>query len=387
MKKSLLSVFSVLFSVSVLADEGMWLLPYLQKLNIEVMKSKGLQLDAEDIYKVDGNSLKDAIVIFGGGCTGEVVSADGLLLTNHHCGYGSIQQASSVQNDYLKNGFWAMSRDEEIPAPGLKVRFIRHIEEVTDLVLGKAADMNIGEKRDDIVKANLDKVIKRYEKLYPDMEISVKPYFGGNNYFVSVMEVFSDVRLVGTPPSSMGKFGGDTDNWMWPRHTADFSMFRIYSGPDNKPADYSPHNVPYKAPVHLKISLNGVNEGDYTMIMGFPGSTERYMTTYEMDLMMNVENTSRILIRGERQKILMEDMLADNKVRLQYSSKYASSSNYWKNAIGMNKAIGDNAVMAQKEALQAKFSDWAAQYPDSEYAMALSGIESVVDRKRSIDAV
>ena len=359
MKKMLIACVAVLFMLPAKADEGMWLLPYLNKLNIKDMKANGLKLKAEDIYSVNKNSLKDAIVIFGGGCTGEVVSPEGLLLTNHHCGYGSIQNLSSVENDYLKNGFWAMSRDEEIPAPGLRVQFIRRMEEVTAEVIGEAESMEVGPVRDSIVEANIQSVTDGYEKLYPDYTVSVREFMGGNQYFAIMAEVYSDVRLVGTPPNSMGKFGGDTDNWMWPRHTDDFSMFRIYAGPDNKPAEYSPENKPYQAPVHLKISLKGVKENDFAMVIGFPGRTNRYMTTYEMQQLIDVENANRIYIRGERQKILMEDMLADDAVRLKYAAKYASSSNYWKNSIGKNKALIDNHIPEKKAALEQRFQMWA----------------------------
>ncbi len=294
--KKLLFVFALFLTLPASADEGMWLLPFLNRMNIKDMRSMGLKLKAEDIYSVNQGSLKDAVVIFGGGCTGEVVSAEGLLLTNHHCGYGQIQALSSVENDFLKNGFWAMSRGEEIPAPGLSVTFIRRMDDVTDRVLGAAAEMGNGDERDAIVEANLRSVGEEYRALYPDYRVEVRSFMGGNQYFAIMTEVFTDVRLVGTPPNSMGKFGGDTDNWMWPRHTDDFSMFRIYAGPDNRPAAYSPENRPYEAPVHLKISLRGVQENDFAMIMGFPGSTDRYMTTHEMKKLIEVENENRIFI-------------------------------------------------------------------------------------------
>ncbi len=314
MKKLLVAIAAVLIVTPAWADEGMWLLPLLNRLNIKDMRAKGLKLRAEDIYSVNSGSLKDAVVIFGGGCTGEVVSSEGLLLTNHHCGYGQIQALSSVENDYLKNGFWAMSRGEEIPAPGLSVTFVRRMEDVTDRVLGSAADMANGEERDGIIASNLQVVGGEFKAYFPDWEVEIRPFMGGNQYFAIMTERFTDVRLVGTPPGSMGKFGGDTDNWMWPRHTDDFSMFRIYAGPDNRPADYSPENRPYKAPVHLKISLGGVRENDFAMIMGFPGTTDRYMTTFEMKKLIDVENANRIFVRGERLGIIMEDMLANDEV-------------------------------------------------------------------------
>ena len=368
------------------ADEGMWLLPYLQKMNIKDMKAKGLKLSAEDIYSVNNSALKDAIVIFGGGCTGEVVSSEGLLLTNHHCGYGSIQALSSVEHDYLKNGFWAMSREQELPAPGLQVRFVRQIIDVTAEMVGNVPSTAGQEEYEKITRENRANVMKELEKKYPDMELSVKSFFGGNQYFAFVIEVFSDVRLVGTPPTSIGKFGGDTDNWMWPRHTGDFSMFRIYADKNNKPAAYSPDNVPYKPAKHLKVSLTGVEEGDYTMIMGFPGSTQRYMTSYEIDEMLKVTNPQRIYIRGERQAILKEDMQASDKIRIQYASKYASSSNYWKNSIGMSRGVEKLNVKAKKEAQEQSFQSWANAntLPEEGYIDALSKIrEAVAEREEA----
>ena len=381
MKKIFLLLAAACVTLSAAADEGMWMLPYLQKMNSKDMKARGCKLSAEEIYSMNNSSLKDAIVIFGGGCTGEIVSPDGLLFTNHHCGYGSIQALSSVEHDYLKNGFWAMSRAEEIPAPGLKVRFIRKIVDVTSDVLGAVPDIAGGEERSRLVAEHAEAVKSRFEAENPGMEISVKPFFGGNQFFAFVIEVFSDVRLVGTPPTSIGKFGGDTDNWMWPRHTGDFSIFRVYAGPDNKPADYAPENRPYKAEKFLKVSLNGYDEADFAMIMGFPGSTQRYMTSYEIDRMLEVENPQRIFIRGERQAILKEDMAASDKVRIQYASKYAQSSNYWKNSIGMSRGIKRLDVKGRKQEQEAAFRAWAAKntLPAEGYVDALDKIRESVE--------
>ena len=381
MKKLFLLFAAVCVTFSAAADEGMWMLPYLQKMNAKDMKARGCKLSAEEIYSMNNSSLKDAIVIFGGGCTGEIVSPDGLLFTNHHCGYGSIQALSSVEHDYLKNGFWAMSRAEEIPAPGLKVRFIRKIVDVTSDVLGAVPDIAGGEERSRLVAEHAEAVKSRFEAENPGMEISVKPFFGGNQFFAFVIEVFSDVRLVGTPPTSIGKFGGDTDNWMWPRHTGDVSIFRVYAGPDNKPADYAPENRPYKAEKFLKVSLNGYDEADFAMIMGFPGSTQRYMTSYEIDRMLEVENPQRIFIRGERQAILKEDMAASDKVRIQYASKYAQSSNYWKNSIGMSRGIKRLDVKGRKQEQEAAFRAWAAKntLPTEGYVDALDKIRESVE--------
>ncbi len=388
MKKLFTVVILSMLTCAAWADEGMWMLPYLNKLNIKDMKAKGLKLDAEDIYSVNHSSLKDAIVVFGGGCTGEVVSAEGLLLTNHHCGFPNIQSVSTEENNYLENGFWAMSIDEEIPAPGLTVTFIKRMEDVTTQVLGEAARMDVGEERDGIVSENLARVNEEMKALYPAYRVEVRPFMGGNQFFVIVSEVFPDVRLVGTPPNSMGKFGGDTDNWMWPRHTDDFSMFRIYAGPDNKPAEYSPENKPYKAPVHLKISLKGVKENDFAMVMGFPGTTNRYMTTSQMEHLINVENSNRIYVRGERQRILMEDMAADEGIRLKYASKYAQSANYWKNSIGMNKALVDNKIPQEKTELENRFQTWAERQNTPErYDLALPNIKKAVEEVSEAEGV
>ncbi len=359
MKKAIVVMLSLLVSLAAVADEGMWLLPLLQKLNIKDMQAKGLELSAEDIYAVNGSSLKDAIVIFGNGCTGEVVSADGLLFTNHHCGFGSIQALSSVEHDYLKNGFWAMNRQEELPAPGLTVTFIRSIEDVTKQVLkGVKEDMTF-EQRSDKVRANSQALQTKLEKKNEGKSVSIKEFFGGNQYFAFVMEVYKDVRLVGTPPYAVGKFGGETDNWMWPRHTGDFSVFRIYAAPDGvTPAEYAKENVPYKAPTHLTISTQGYKEGDFAMIMGFPGSTTRYMTSWEIDQMLETENPNRIYIRGERQAILKERMAADDAIRIKYASKYASSSNYWKNSIGMSRGVKKLNVRGKKEQIEGEFTAW-----------------------------
>ncbi|MDE6711509.1 MAG: S46 family peptidase [Alistipes sp.] len=381
MKRLFLLFAALTASVSALADEGMWLLPYLQKMNIRQMKERGCKLSAEDIYSVDKSSLKDAVVIFGNGCTGEIVSPEGLLFTNHHCGFGSIQELSSVEHDYLKNGFWAMSQAEELPAPGLSVRFIRRIMDVTADMLGNVPSTAGQDEYEKITDENRKALTERLAAEYPGMIVEIDSFFGGNRFFAFVIEKFTDVRLVGTPPQSIGKFGGDTDNWMWPRHTGDFSIFRVYAGPDNKPADYSPENRPYKAEKYLKVSLDGVEENDFAMIMGFPGSTQRYATSYEIDNMLRVSNPQRIFIRGERQAILWEDMLASDKVRIQYASKYAGSSNYWKNSIGMSRGIEKLNVKARKQEQEASYQAWAEQntLPEEGYVDALPKIRGAYE--------
>ena len=388
MKKILLLIAAACVSLTAAADEGMWLLPYLQKMNIKQMKERGCKLSAEEIYSINKSSLKDAVVIFGGGCTGEIVSPEGLLFTNHHCGYGSIQQLSSVEHDYLKYGFWAMSQAEELPAPGLQVRFIRKISDVTSEILGNVPSIASQQEYERITRENISSLRGKLREENPGMEIEIESFFGGNQFFAFVMEVYTDVRLVGAPPSSIGKFGGDTDNWMWPRHTGDFSIFRVYAGPDNRPADYSPENRPYKAEKFLKISLDGVEENDFAMIMGFPGSTERYATSYEIDNLLKIENPQRIFIRGERQEILWKDMVADDAIRIKYASKYAGSSNYWKNSIGMSRGIEKLDVKARKEAQEASFQAWAEKntLPEEGYVGALEKIRTSVEQMASAGA-
>ena len=373
----LLSGLLVATGLQVRADEGMWLLPYLQKLNIKEMKAKGLKLSADQIYNLNGNSLKDAIVIFGGGCTGEIVSANGLIFTNHHCGYGSIQRLSSVEHDYLENGFWAMNYNEELPCPGMTITFIRSIEDVSDQILPKLKDSMSETQRQHCVDSLSKAITKAALPENSTKEAFIKSFFGGNQYLMFVVERYKDIRLVGTPPSSIGKFGGDTDNWMWPRHTGDFSIFRVYSDKEGKPATYSKDNVPYSTPTHLKISLKGVKPGDFTMIMGFPGSTERYMTSYEIDQLLNVFNPISIFICGERQKLMMEDMVASEKVRLQYANKYVGYSNYWKYSIGESRGLRKLGVKGQKEALEARFRAWVNEDParQQKYGNALDLIK------------
>ena len=373
MKKLLMLLALVSVSFTAIADEGMWLLPYIKKMNSKDLKKHGCKISAEDIYSAEQSSLKDAIVVFGGGCTGEIVSPNGLLFTNHHCGYNAIQKLSSVEHDYLKDGFWAMNNSEELPAEGLSVKFVRHIFDVTAEMMGNIPSTASQEEYMDIVDQNKKALIKTLEEKYPGMLVTIPSFFGGNQFFAFIYEVYPDVRLVGTPPSSIGKFGGDTDNWMWPRHTGDFSVFRVYAGKDNRPAEYSEENVPYKAEKWLDISLDGIEEGDFGMIMGFPGSTERYKTSYEIDYMLEVENPQRIYIRGERQAILRKHMDADQAVRIKYDAKFAGSANYWKNSIGMSRGIEKLNVRDKKAKQEAEFQVWANAntLPEERYVDAL----------------
>ena len=334
-----------------LADEGMWL-PMLISQRIEDMHEKGFKLDAEDIYSINQASLKDAVVLFGGGCTGELVSSQGLLFTNHHCGYSQIQKHSSVEHDYLKDGFWAMNRSEELPNPGLSVRFLDYMQDVTDII-NAAEDKN----------AAAEKLIAEAVAKGKGLRADVEEFYYGNQYFLFVYRVYTDVRLVGAPPSSIGKFGGDTDNWMWPRHTGDFSIFRVYAGKDNEPADYSEENVPYRPKKHFKISRAGVQEGDFTFIYGFPGSTQEYVTSDAVRYISEISDPAKIALRTMRLEIQKKYMGADQAVRIQYSAKNANVSNAWKKWQGEMGGIRKMKTVATKEAYEAEFATWAAGGP------------------------
>ena len=364
MKKLILCLAAAVVSLTAAADEGMWLLPYLQKMNIGDMKAKGCQLTAEDIYSVNHGSLKDAIVIFGNGCTGEVVSPEGLVFTNHHCGYGSIQALSSVEHDYLKDGFWAMSNEEELPAPGLTVTFIRRIIDVTPEVLGNIPSIAKGEERSEMEDKNIEALYEKLRAENPGMTINIQPFFGGNQYFAFVMEVYRDIRLVGTPPTSIGKFGGDTDNWIWPRHTGDFSLFRIYAGKDNKPAAYSPENVPYRPKRHFTISTAGVEEGDFTMIYGFPGNTQEYILSDAVAYIAERSDPAKIAIRTGRLDIISAAQESDPALRIHYAAKHASIANAWKKWQGEALGIGRLGTVASKRAYEQEFAAWAQDKPE-----------------------
>ena len=379
-----MTLLSAMALLPVKADEGMWLLQLMKEQHLtDQMVRRGLKLTADDLYSTSQPALKDAVGIFGGGCTGEIISGEGLVLTNHHCGYGSIQQHSSEEHDYLTNGFWAKNRSEELATPGLKFTFVEKIVDVTDSVLacisrGEATELEV------LGYPFLDRFAERQmaSSEYDGkagMEVECLPFYGGNRYYLFYKKVYTDVRMVAAPPSSIGKFGGETDNWMWPRHTGDFSIFRIYADKDGEPADYSPENVPLKTPKHLTISLSGIQEGDYAMIMGFPGSTERFLTRSQIQQMMDCENTPRIQVREARQEVLKAEMAASHKVRIQYASKYAQSSNYWKNSIGMNKAIVDNRVREMKSEQEARFTEFADASGHTEYQSVVSDIDGLME--------
>ncbi|WP_278960785.1 S46 family peptidase [Bacteroides pyogenes] len=374
---------TALIACSAKADEGMWLLQLMQEQHsIDLMKKQGLKLEAGDLYNPNGVSLKDAVGIFGGGCTGEIISPEGLILTNHHCGYASIQQHSSVEHDYLSDGFWATSRDRELPTPGLKFVFIERIEDITDIVNAKIAAKEITES-ESFGGAFLKKLA---EELYEKSDLKGKtgivpqalPFYAGNKFYLFYKKVYTDIRMVAAPPSSVGKFGGETDNWMWPRHTGDFSIFRVYADANGEPAEYSASNTPLKTKKHLTISLKGIKEGNYAMVMGFPGSTSRYLTVSEVKERMEAENEPRIRVRGARLSVLKEAMNASDKTRIQYANKYAGSSNYWKNSIGMNKAIVGNDVLGTKAGQEVKFAEFAQAQNKAEYIDVVKKIDEMV---------
>ena len=348
---------------SIHADEGMWLLNEINKQNIDRMRELGFILPYDSLYSENQNSISDAVVIFGGGCTGIAVSEQGLIFTNHHCGYASIQSQSTVEHDYLKNGFISQSMEEEIPIPDLTVKFLRKTVNVTDRIVSaidtitdEYARINAADSISALICDSLGKDPMVYADVYP--------YYASNVYYLQIYDVFKDVRMVFAPPSSVGKFGGDTDNWMWPRHTGDFSVFRVYASADNKPAEYSKENKPYKPRYVPKVSLKGYEDKDYAMTIGFPGSTDRYLSSWGVEQRMEYSNKPRIEARGIKQAIWKEAMRADDEIRIKYSSKYQMSSNYWKNSIGMNRGLSRLNVIDRKRKEETAFANWLAQHPE-----------------------
>ena len=355
----------MIFGGQVKADEGMWIPMLLKKYNIEDMQKAGFKLSADDIYNINEACLKDAVIGLGREgspfhhfCTGELISDEGLIVTNHHCGYGAIQAHSTLEHDYLKDGFWAMSREEELVNEGITASFLVRMEDVTSIVLDSITDETKEVDRQKMIRKNIKKLQDEAEK-DSDYRASVKAFFNGNQYFLSVYEIFKDVRLVGAPPSAIGKFGGDTDNWMWPRHTGDFSMFRIYADKDNKPASYAKENVPMKPKQSFKISLKGVNEGDFTMVFGYPGTTTEYLTSHALEMMTQVDNPHKIKIRTKKLDIMRADMDASPMVRIQYSAKYAGVANSWKRWQGEIKGLQRLNAIAKKKELEENFVTWA----------------------------
>lgn len=391
MKKRVLLIIAALM-VALLpasADEGMWLLPLLQKMNGKALKEAGCKLTPEQIYSINNSSIKDAVVQFGGGCTGEVVSDKGLLLTNHHCGYSSIQKLSSVDHDYLKDGYWAMNMSEELPCEGLSVTFLESMTDVTKQVEKLERDLRKtmkGAPEKDIqqaifkARAGLEEAA---EAANPKITAELVDYYDENMWYLVTYKTYDDIRFVGAPPSSIGKFGADTDNWMWPRHTCDFSMFRIYAGADNEPAAYSVDNVPYRPKQALQISLKGVEENDYTMVLGYPGSTTRFQTSPELEQQIRT-NDIRIAARTLRQNVMMDYMLADPKVKIQYASKYSSSSNGWKKWQGMKLAFSKLDIIGRARQQEEDFEKWVSESKKrtEKYSGAIEQIASSVENSR-----
>jgi hypothetical protein len=349
-------IISISVSFTSRADEGMWLPLLIKRLNYTDMQKLGLKLTAEEIYDVNHSSLKDAILNFGGFCTGEVISKDGLVLTNHHCGYESVQSHSTVQNDYLSNGFWAMSRDKELQNKGLTVSFLVRMEDVTEKVLSAAGKISSDDREEKIEALSKELQAAAIQGTHYNAE--VKSFFEGNEYYLFVYETFKDIRLVGAPPSSIGKFGGDTDNWMWPRHTGDFSMFRIYTGPDGKPAEYSKDNIPLKAKYWLPVSLKGIHKNDYSMVLGYPGNTERYIPAAAVSMVYEQSNPIKIRIREKRLALMKEDMDASPEIRIKYAATYAQISNYYKYFIGQNQGLKRLNIIEKKKNNETAFRDW-----------------------------
>ena len=390
MKKMILAVSAALMlAAGARADEGMWLLPLLQKMNSKAMENIGCRLTPEQIYDINHNSLKDAIVQFGGGCTGEIISDKGLLVTNHHCGYGSIQKLSSPEHNYLEDGYWAMKSSDELPVPGLTVRFLQSMSDVTEpLEKTRAAALktykdsaNVEDLAEKAVAEARRQLISAAESANPNCTVRIVNFYNDNVQYLIIDKVYRDVRFVGAPPASMGKFGGETDNWMWPRHTCDFSMFRVYAGKDNDPADYSEDNVPLTPKQSLKVSLKGVNEGDFAMVMGYPGRTQRFQTASMLEEMIKKQDVS-IAVRTLRQNIMLEGMEADPAVRLQYASKYAGSANGWKKWIGEKKAFENLNIIGREEQKEAEFMKWvnANKKRKAAYGSALADITAEVEK-------
>lgn len=376
-------LLTIILLPAIFADEGMWIPLLIGKYNIKLMQDKGFKLSAEDIYSVNRACMKDAVVQFGGGCTGELISSNGLLITNHHCGYSQIQRHSDMEHDYLTNGFWAMAAEEELPNPGLTVTFLRSMEEVTDKVLQGVSDTMSTDERDNIINNNIGEIIRNAtgESGYT---ASVKPFFMGQQYFLFINETFRDVRLVGAPPSAIGKFGGETDNWIWPRHTGDFSLFRIYAGKDNKPADYSKENVPYKPLYHFAISLKGIKEGDFTMVFGYPGTTSEYVPSFYVDMVKNYFEPLMIALRSAKIEIMEKAMNSDPAVRIQYSAKKSGLANSWKRWQGESLELGKMSEIERKQDYEKRLTVWINT--DSErklkYGNILSGYKELYQKYR-----
>lgn len=361
---------------SAVAGEGMWIPMLLQNMNEQEMKEMGMNITAEDIYSINHSSMKDAILLFGRGCTSEIISKDGLLLTNHHCGFGQIQKHSSVEHDYLTDGFWAMNRSEELPNPGLTATLMREMRDVTAKVLdGVTDDMSMND-REKKISENEKQIIEEFEK-DSKYKAAIKPFFKGNQYYMMITEVFKDIRLVGAPPSNIGKFGGDTDNWMWPRHTGDFSLFRIYVDKDGNPAEYSEENVPYQPEYYLPISIDGVDENDFTFVFGYPARTNEYLPSYAIEQITEKRNPGKIELRGKRLDIFGKYADKDPKVRIQYASKDARVANYWKKMIGESGGVKRMNGIAKKQKFEEQFTAWAHDSGNEQYTSILPEFEKL----------
>ena len=370
----LLAIFCVSFIAK--ADEGMWLLKELNSESIARMQELGFTFPINSLYSEDNPSLKDAVVIFGGGCTGVAVSEQGLIFTNHHCGFGAIQRLSAVEHDYLKDGFAAKNMEEELYADGLTIAFLRSMEDVTDKILPHISPVLSEIQMELAIDSLSNELIKEYE-YDPFTNARVVPFYSRNKYYVVLYDVFRDVRLSATPPQSVGKFGGDTDNWMWPRHTGDFSVFRVYADKDNNPANYSESNVPYKPKYVVPVSLAGVKDGDYAMTVGYPGSTQRYLSSWGINQRVESENAPRVEVRGVKQDIWWDAMTQNDTIRIKYANKYAGSSNYWKNSMGMNEAISNLGVIKEKEKVEARLNEWISKNNEAKekYGTTLTTLE------------
>lgn len=375
-KKLIVFVIAIVFVLPSKADEGMWLPMFINRLNYVDMQKEGLQLTADEIYSINNSSLKDAIVAMGGGfCTAEIISPEGLMLTNHHCGYNAIQEKSTPENNILDNGFWAMTKADEIPIDGLTISILDRMEDVTEKVLNGVTNEMTQEERETLVAENIN-ALKEENEMADNQRLSIKSFFYGSEYYMFIYDEYSDVRLVGAPPQSVGKYGGDTDNWMWPRHTGDFSMFRIYSAPDNSGAEYAEENKPFVPDHFLPVSMEGTPEGSFAMVFGFPGSTNRYMTSYEIQNELDLHQPSVVKIRDVKLALMKEDMVEDPTVKLQYAAKYAQTANYWKYYIGQQEQLKNNHVKAKKEQIEEEFLIWASQDPNREaiYGNALGDV-------------
>jgi len=379
-----LIAFILISGIKVKADEGMWLPMFIDRLNYVDMQKKGLQLTPEEIYSVNNSSLKDAIVGLSNSpapngyfCTGEIVSSQGLMFTNHHCGFDAIQKHSTVEHDYLADGFWAMSKEEELPNDGLTASFLIRMDDVTDSIIPMISDTLEGSDRTSAIK-EITSRLKKSAAEDGKYNVVVKSFFEGNEYYLFVYQVYKDVRLVGAPPSSIGKYGGDTDNWMWPRHTGDFSIFRVYTAPDGSPAEYSEENIPMKPKHHLPISLDGVKENDFAMIWGFPGGTERYLTAEGIQFKTDYYFPPLIEVFGKKLETWKKHMDSDQAVRIKYASQYAGIANGWKYFIGQSRGVKNLDLVGQKKAYEAKFQEWVDADNDrkEKYGSVLSDIDA-----------